>query len=521
VIFASLEKDELGDHTKPKKSLPINIGPIEIRQADLDLGQHNKAQLSRFRIRQLDLSIDLFQKDIGNNKLALGKARLQTPLFNVRLKDSIYLMMDKGKLNLTLDEVRIGKGPDSGLFKASLRKLDASDLSLLMFSRNGAKPLELNRFDLGGEDLQLDSLDKAHVLRKLKANPSLYVKEINLRKTTANADIFAHGIAYRNGGRIMSVDSIRYTPLISRDSFSNGLEWQKLYLDDIHTGRVTIHDFDIERLVIDSSFQIRKVEIDDPYAAIYKDKRVPFNFNIIKPLPTNLIKTINQRIQIDSMILNQASIVYEEFNDKTKRLGSVHFGDLQAIIRNINTYRHGPKDSLYLLTYAVMEDSIRLRLHVDQSYTDTLSAFYMSVRIAPFNLPVLNPMLEPLASARVVSGKLDTLQLRAIGREHITHGKMRLYYQDLKVNILDKSNQQKRTIGTRMMNFAANLLIDRKNARKTGTVFTEKGFLNYWIRIVLSGALTNTGIRKNTKAEKKYRKALKKDQVPEIPELDL
>ena len=102
---------------------------------------------------------------------------------------------------------------------------------------------------------------------------------------------------------------------------------------------------------------------------------------------------------------------------------------------------------------------------------------------------------------------------------------MKLYYRDLKVNILDKENQQRKTLGTRLMNFVANLLIDKKNAQKTGTVFAERvrerGFLHYWIRIVLGGALTNTGIRKNKKAEKKYRKAMKKDHVPEIPDVDL
>jgi hypothetical protein len=172
-----------------------------------------------------------------------------------------------------------------------------------------------------------------------------------------------------------------------------------------------------------------------------------------------------------------------------------------------------------------MEDSVRLRVHVDQSYADTLSAFYMSVRVAPFNLTALNPMLGPLASAQVTSGYLDTLQMRVIAREYIAHGKMKLYYRDLKVNILDKENQQRKTLVTRLMNFAANLLIDRKNAQKTGTVFKERirerGFLNYWIGITLNGALTNTGIRKNTKVEKKYRKTLKKDHVPEIPDVDL
>jgi hypothetical protein len=60
---------------------------------------------------------------------------------------------------------------------------------------------------------------------------------------------------------------------------------------------------------------------------------------------------------------------------------------------------------------------------------------------------------------------------------------------------------------------------------KTGTVFTErirqKSFVNYWVQIILSGAMTNTRIRKNSKQEKRYQKALKRIQVPELPEVDL
>jgi hypothetical protein len=38
---------------------------------------------------------------------------------------------------------------------------------------------------------------------------------------------------------------------------------------------------------------------------------------------------------------------------------------------------------------------------------------------------------------------------------------------------------------------------------------------------VLGGSLTNAGIRSNSKQERKYKKALKKDNVPEIPEVEL
>ncbi len=524
VIFASMTAPSGETTKKARKELSADIGKFEIRQAELDIRQQGSKHI-QIRTRQLDFRTGRLQKDIGLHRLSLGNSSMGTSTMQVQINDSISVGIEDGNLALQLDHVRLGRGNDSGSFSALLQKIDAKDLSLMILSPKGKAPLELNKFSLGGEDLRLDSLDKAHISRRIKANPSLFVRNINLRKTTATAELSAYGIGYRNGGRIVFADSLRYRPLISRDSFSNTLEWQKVYLDDIHTGRITIHGFDIEQLVTDSSVHIRKLEVQEPFAALYKDKRVPFNFSTIKPLPTDMLKKVSQRLRVDSIGLSGAGLVYEEFNDKTNRLGSVHFRDMRALVRNVRTFGYQPKDSLYLLTYAVMEDSVRMRVHVDQSYTDTLSPFYMSVRVAPFNLTALNAMLEPLASAKVISGYLDTLQMRAIGREYIAHGKMRLYYKDLKVNILDKSNQQRKTIVTRLANFVANLLIDKKNAQKTGTVFAErvreKGFLNYWVKIVLSGALTNTGIRKNSKAEKKYRKAMKKDQVPEIPEVDL
>jgi hypothetical protein len=524
VIFAALHAQAEGTEKKERKELSAEIGKIDIRQADFDIRQQG-AKTIRFRTRQFDFQTGQLQKDIGPYRFSLANISAKTGTMDVQVNDSMSVAMEDGNLELRLDHVRLGRDKDSGSFSALLQKIDARDLSLLMLSPKGKAPLELNKFSLGGEDLQLDSLDKAHISRRIKANPSLFVRNINLRKTTATAELSAYGIGYRNGGRIVFADSLRYRPLISRDSFSNTLEWQKVYLDDVHTGRITIHGFDIEQLATDSTVHIRKLEVDQPFAALYKDKRVPFNDSTIKLLPTDMLKQVHQRLLVDSISLSGAGLVYEEFNDKTNRLGAVHFKDMRALVRNVRTFGYGQKDSLYLLTYAVMEDSVRMRVHVDQSYTDSLSAFYMSVRVAPFDLTALNPMLEPLASARVVSGYLDTLQMRAIGREYIAHGKMRLYYRDLKVNILDKNNQQRKTIVTRLANFVANLLIDKKNAQKTGTVFMERmrerGFLQYWVRIVLSGALTNTGIRKNSKAEKKYRKAMKRDQVPEIPEVDL
>jgi hypothetical protein len=112
-----------------------------------------------------------------------------------------------------------------------------------------------------------------------------------------------------------------------------------------------------------------------------------------------------------------------------------------------------------------------------------------------------------------------------IGREYIAHGKMRMLYRDLKLEMLNKADQEKKTFGTKLISWVANLVVRRDNFKKTGTVFTERirerSVFNYWIKIVLSGALTNAGIKTNSKQEKKYKKSVKKINVPEIPEVEL
>ena len=170
-------------------------------------------------------------------------------------------------------------------------------------------------------------------------------------------------------------------------------------------------------------------------------------------------------------------------------------------------------------------DKAALSLRFRESYSDCLNGFLYQVNMGAMDLKELDPVIVPLASAKVTSGYLDTLQLKAVGREYIAHGKMKMLYRDLKVEFLNKKDQEKKTIVTRFITWVANGIIKGKNTSKTGTVYTarirERSVFNYWLKIVLSGALTNAGIKSNSKQDKKYKKSVRKLHVPEIPEVDL
>jgi hypothetical protein len=83
-----------------------------------------------------------------------------------------------------------------------------------------------------------------------------------------------------------------------------------------------------------------------------------------------------------------------------------------------------------------------------------------------------------------------------------------------------------KTLKTRLINFAANnLILKSKNQKGFGKVYSErkleKNIFNYWIKMVLSGVISSTGVRSNNKQEKKYNKSIRKLKVPEVPEVEL
>ncbi|MEY3541962.1 MAG: hypothetical protein RLZZ204_774, partial [Bacteroidota bacterium] len=408
-------------------------------------------------------------------------------------------------------------------FNTNIQKVEAKKVNLISAGKNG-KLFSLTHFNLGGENIILDSVSPAHILRHLKANPSLFINNIDLKESNANATINAFGIGYRNGGRIVTIDSFQYAPTIDRETYMKNNVYQKDYMQ-FSSGKITIRNFDIERIATDSNLQLNYITIEKPLLQVYKDKHLPLEPGKTKGLPAALLKKIKQRMHIDSVRLVDGNIVYEEFNDKTEMIATINLSEFQSLIHNVKNYNITQTDSLYIVSTARIQDTAQVSIRFHESYADSIGSFLYRVRFKQFGLPALNSMLLPTANMKIDRGWLDTLELRVMGNDYLAHGKMRMYYKDFKIQFLSNKELEKRTIFTKALSWMANTFLRTNNVEKTGTVFTErtreKSFANYWVKILLSGAMTNTRIRKNSKQEKRYQKALKRIQVPELPEVDL
>lgn len=510
---------------EPGNSNPssFQLGALKITQGNFDIQQQNGNKSLQFNVGSIDVRLKDFKKDIDNTLIGLGESSIRSTRLKLKINDSIQLFTTDGFLDIDIEKLLKSKGEENGLFHANIKNIDGVKLNLHLLNKKG-KDIEVNGFSLGGSNILLDSLTAGHALRRMKYNPSLHAGDINFKKIDDKTHLEIFNIGFTNGNKTISIDSVIFHPSMDRDSFNRMQQWQKDYMQ-VATGKIRIRNFDFDRLAADSLFNVGQIEINHPSLHIYKDKRLPFQEGIIKPLPVDMLEKIRQRIHLDSIRIFDGDLTYEEFNDKTNSLGTINFTHLYARLRNIKNYGIGSTDSLLLSANTMFLGKAPLSVRFRESYADSLNGFLYQVNMGKMDLQELNAVIVPLASAKVTSGFLDTLQLKAVGREYIAHGKMKMLYRDLKVEFLNKKDQQKKTIVTRFITWVANGIIKKKNTSKTGSVYTarirERSVFNYWIKIVLSGALTNAGIKSNSKQDKKYKKSVRKLHVPEIPEVEL
>src|SRR6185503_11968815 len=318
-----------------------------------------------------------------------------------------------------------------------------------------------------------------------------------------------HNVSYDKNTKMFSVDSFTYRPTPDKESFIASHPYQIDYIT-LETGQVNAGPFDIDKYLTDTVISAGTIDFSKVTMRSYRDKRKPSRLDVIKPLPVNFIKNVPAHLSVDTVILQNMDIEYAELNEKTNQTGSLTINRLKAKMYPINNYNIQSTDSLVIDAEGSLMDSVRLYLHLKESYTDTLAGFLLSGSAGPADLRILNPVLIPLISAKLESGFLDTMTMQVTGKEYVAIGEMRMYYHDLKIRVLKGGKEGKKTILTGFINFLANnFIIKRSNRSRVGTVFFErlrnKSTLNYLVKIALSGVSSNAGLKKSKKQLRRYK----------------
>jgi len=327
-----------------------------------------------------------------------------------------------------------------------------------------------------------------------------------------------YNVGFDKATKTFVLDSFLYKPTLDKEAFAASHPFQMDYTS-LKTGKMSINGFDADTYLKDSIVVIHSINIADAVVDDFRDKRPPFKSGIIRQLPVGLLKKIPVKLSIDSLSLANATVFYAELNEKTKETGTIPITRMTVRLLHIRNYNLSATDTLRIQANGYLMDSIWTRLWVNQSYTDSLGGFIMTLRMKPNDLSLLNPVLMPLSSVKLQSGFLDTLSMRAAGSEYLAFGEMKMYYHDLKVKFLKNGSETKKSFLTSLITFVAkSFIVKNKNTSRTGRVFfirmQDRSVFQYLVKIAMSGVASSVGAKSNKKILRKYRRELRQRKLP-------
>ncbi len=507
---------------KAGKELPLlHIGELQLDQPVIHFYQQQAEQSLRLLWDKGNTPAD--NQWVIKNIVHDGQSPLSIQQVKINGTDVAFthtgkdiLRLKPQRMQLTLSNLHLGDGhPQAVAWAGLLEHLDIKDMALQGIGKDSGR---LHLASLTLEHLALQA--KQSPTEWLDHSPRFYLRDLSGEFLSVKNAFRWKKLSYHRAQQLLSIDSFSYWPTADRDAYVASKPFQTDYIH-LQTGRIDFHRPDLRALLHDSIVHIPSVRVHEPAISVYRDKRPPREPNVIRPLPVNQIRQIPFRLQLDSVQVIDGQVQYEELSEKTNKSGIIPITHLNALLAHVKSFGIEHQDSLKLQAHATLFDSIDVNMRLQESYTDSLAAFLMTTRIGRANLLLLNPAVEPLASVRIRSGYLDTLTMRAIGREYLSYGEMKMEYQRLNVEFLNKGDEQKKNFLTKAITFIANsFVIKSRNRGKTGIVYFERlrdrSIFNYMIKMILSGAGSSIGAKKNKKYIKKYRHELKRQQLPEI-----
>jgi hypothetical protein len=499
-----------------KRSLPtISIDQLELTNPVFSIQNNSSKEFQKAYWDGKDNTIFLkdFTTDKLTNELKISSLKTKVSSFNFTNIDNKTTSSRDGALNVTLSDLSVKPGKKLE-WSVKVNEIEAKNFTADSLGKKPANILVdgvLKNFVFGSSI----SGDLKAIIEK---NPSLNISNVSGHIIDEKKSVRWYNFSYDKPNQTASLDSFSYLPALTRDEFIKASPWQTDYMT-VNTGRVTISKFNIDQYLEDSVFRAGNVAIDQPYFTSYRDKRPPFRSGIIKPLAAKLVQQIPFKVSVDTILIADGNAIYTELNDKTNEAGEVKITRINGDIFPIKNVDIKNTDSLRIRLNFYLLDSGWVRLRTRESYMDSLSGFLITLRMKPHSMLYLNKILAPLASIKLQSGYLDTLTMRAVGREHLSLGEMRMNYHDLKIQFLKDGKEEKKRFLQSLITFIANsFVIKNENKKRVGIVYfprlRDRSFINYYIKIAMSGVASSVGAKKNKRLLRRYEKQLKTRQLP-------
>lgn len=228
---------------------------------------------------------------------------------------------------------------------------------------------------------------------------------------------------------------------------------------------IVFHGLNVEKLMGEQVIEAGSVRFIDADVNVFRDKRFLFQPDVVKPMPQELMMASGFKVDVDSVIIQNAAVLYREFPDKGLIPGELRFQELNALLTPFYLRKAAdgyPVASSVLQAQALINGvapvSLEGRLFFEAPYAMELVA-----EVGEFDLALLNPIVETNAFVKVLDGVVRGGRWEFTLDNEVARGNMALRYNDLKLVLLDERTLDRGRGRKNVLTFVINNLAVRSN----------------------------------------------------------
>lgn len=263
---------------------------------------------------------------------------------------------------------------------------------------------------------------------------------------------------------------------------------------------VRSHDFGIKNDSI-VYFESNLVDFYHPNFKIYRDKLVEDDLSY-KPLYSKSLRNLKFDLQLDQIVLNNASIVYTEKVKEDTHGGRLEFSNLNAEISNLGNVSKENETSAHI--EGVFMENTPIKVDWNFNVKDTNDEFVFKADIGNLAANHMNQFMEPNLNVKL-NGEVKQTFFTINGNDHASRIDLKLKYDDFKIDVLRQDGKEKNKFLSAVVNlFVSSNSKDKSNDFRHGNAKDverdkTKSVFNYlWLNIKagLLNAMTGDGEKK-------------------------
>ncbi len=429
----------VGDSLKLKKSdskieyLNIEASSISFRDFSYyDLRNRNQIVVSELLLDKPDIVLS-----VNNHKTTLKKDSLKSAQ-QIDGNQQMISAIDIANFVINDAKVDLTNSTKGKVHISHFAKMDmiVDTLLLNLNSDSGGMVLEKGSVKIEIEDLRQSLKEATLQVAKLKVD-------------TKSTDI--------------EIERLELIPDYSKYQFpfksSNHDDYSYLVVDSIF-----IANLDIKTLVATQDIVIDAINITGIHIDSYKDWNAPLS-KLEKLLPYKSLHQFEKHLKIGNIDFKNLNLQYEEKGKGKRVSGHLTIDNLSGTVTGID---NRSVDKFIIEAQGKLMKRANFSTKVVMPNDKKSDSFEMSCRVGPTPLDIFNPMVEPLAYARISRGNLKEMSFVMRANSYKSNIEMKMIYDSLHAKVLKEEDGK--LVNDEFLSAAGSMFYYQSNPVKNGVV---------------------------------------------------